>query len=89
MRVFGIKLGDEPMFEIDIIEEVGAKKPLTKFIDLEIKNGILYVESIPALNAFDFSAKIIHLRFEKIKSNPKVEMIVLLKGSLSCNRCPI
>jgi hypothetical protein len=61
--VFGIKLGDEQIYTIDIIEEVGLKKPLTKFIEFELKNGIAYMETNPMLNAFNFIDKVVTLKF--------------------------
>ena len=64
---------------------MGIKKPLVKLMELEVNNGVVYRGGIPILNGFNFVERILHLKFEKVKGNPKVEAIIVVKGELSRN----
>jgi hypothetical protein len=93
-RVFNIRLGDDVVLTVDIFKDAGAKRPLTKYFEFELKKEVLFLNHTqvlnllkqPVLNGYDYIRKKILLTFEKVKGDPKIEAIILIRGSLDAFR---
>lgn len=89
-RIFNVRLGDDTVMTIDIFKEAGAKRPLIKYFDFELIKDILYINrgdsqtktQSPVLNGYNYEQKRVYLVFERVKNDPKVEAIVLIRGSI-------
>jgi hypothetical protein len=83
-KVFDFKIGDETILEqIDIYAKVGKNNAYDEFIEFELKNNKIYIEGKEAVNGYDSDSKKVKLTFVKKEAdNPKVNALLIVKGSL-------
>ncbi|KRX06767.1 hypothetical protein PPERSA_09169 [Pseudocohnilembus persalinus] len=82
-RIINLKIGDQLIYEVDIVAEVGPFAALDKFIEFEYKNGKVYYQGKQVRNALNSKGELV-VSFEKTKYDlPKVDGLLLLKGNLS------
>jgi len=94
MRIFNLRLGEDVVLSVDIFKEAGAKRPLTKYFEFELRKDVVYLNKsdmdipfqYPVLNGYNYEERKLQLVFEKIKGDPKVEAIVLIRGSIESFR---
>ena len=83
-KVFDFKIGDTTILEnIDIYEKVGKNNAYDEFIEFELKNNKIFVDGKEAANGYDEENKKLQISFDKKdKDNPKINAILIVKGTL-------
>jgi hypothetical protein len=80
-RIFEVRLGDEVVFEVDIAAEAGLGKVLHKWVEFDLREDVVYLNRThPALNAYVYLKQILKLTFQRVRGQPKLEALVLLRG---------
>ncbi len=79
-KMFDVEVNGQKVIEnLDIFEKVGKYTALDEFIKIDLKGGSLKVKGISA----EFDGEHLEIKFiKKEKDNPKINGIILVKGTL-------
>lgn len=83
-KIFDILMGKETIFkQVDIYTKVGKATALDEYIEFQFKNNNVYINGKLITGGYDQENKVIKLVLKKgEKDNPKINGIVLIKGSI-------
>mmetsp|Transcript_38629 Transcript_38629/g.43892 ORF Transcript_38629/g.43892 Transcript_38629/m.43892 type:complete len:361 (+) Transcript_38629:32-1114(+) len=83
-KVFDVRIGDvSPIQNMDIFDKVGRYAAYDKFVQLEIKDGSLFIDDKEVEDAYSSDDDELTIDFVKREhDNPKVNGIILVKGTL-------
>lgn len=84
-KIFDVEIGGEQILkDIDIFGKVGKATALDEYIPIEIKNDkLLFNGKAVDQSGYDSTKKIIKIKFvKKEKDNPKINAILLVKGTI-------
>ena len=82
--IFDVEIGGEKVLQnVDIFGKVGKATALDEYTQFEIKKGKCYINGKAIESGFDSNKKILKIKFvKKEKDNPKINAIVLVKGTI-------
>ena len=76
------------MRNLDIFATVGKAHAYDEYVEFELKNDKIYHNNAEVSDAYDTQKKAVKIRFLKgPKDNPKINAIVILKGTVEGNFC--
>ena len=83
-KIFDVEIGGEKVLQnVDIFGKVGKATALDEYVQIEIKNGKCYINGKATETGFDANKKTLKIKFvKKEKDNPKINAIVLVKGTI-------
>ena len=83
-KIFDVEIGGEKVLQnVDIFGKVGKATALDEYVQVEIKNGKCYINGRAIESGFDANKKVLKVKFvKKEKDNPKINGIVLVKGTI-------
>ena len=83
-KIFDVEIGGEKVLQnVDIFGKVGKATALDEYVQFEIKNGKCYINGRAIETGFDANKKSLKVKFvKKEKDNPKINGIVLVKGTI-------
>ena len=84
-KIFDVEIGGEKVLQnVDIFGKVGKATALDEYVQIEIKNGKCYINGKATETGFDANKKTLKIKFvKKEKDNPKINAIVLVKGTIN------
>lgn len=84
-KMFNVELGSQTVVtDLDIFEKVGAFAPYDEFIEFDIKQKTVYYQNSPIPSAYKPEKNVVIVSFSKgSKDNPKVNGILLVRGTLA------
>lgn len=86
-KVFDVALGRKTILKnLDIFATVGKATAYDEYVEFELKNDKIYHNNGEVSDAYDTQKKAIKIRFLKgPRDNPKINAIVILKGTIEGN----
>lgn len=86
-KVFDVALGRKTILKnLDIFATVGKATAYDEYVEFELKNDKIYHNNGEVSDAYDTQKKAIKIRFLKgPRDNPKINTIVILKGTIEGN----
>lgn len=84
-KIFDIAIGNENILKsIDVYSKVGKATAYDEYIELDFRNNKVYVQNKPIEGAYNEDSNTIAVSFKKgERDNPKINAILLVKGSLT------
>jgi hypothetical protein len=81
-KVFDVALGKKVVLkDIDVFALAGKAVAHDEYIEIELKDDKIYVNTVEAAGAYEPKNKLLKLKFVKgLKDNPKINAIIVYKG---------
>ena len=83
-KVFSVGLGREKVIKnLDVYDKVGKAVALDEYVEFEIRENKVYYKKRECKNALESGKKLVVNFFKGKADNPKINAILLIKGSLN------